>query len=133
MKPGLLDREITIWRKATSADPEWQAPDSSFGTERVVWLPLVPVAGSPTAGERLPAEVQDALPSRSEGVIQGMKVSRQATRIRMRYRTDLTPDMRVVVHGDADVLYQIIGGPAEIGARKDGIEIMCERVSTDPA
>jgi hypothetical protein len=133
VKAGLLDREVSIWRKATSADPEWQTPDATYGTERVVWLPLVPLAGSPLTGERFPAEVQDALPSRSEGVVQGMRVSRQGTRIRMRYRTDITADMRVIVHGDADVTYQIIGGPAEIGGRKNGIEIVCERVSTDPA
>lgn len=130
MRAGDLDREVSIWRRAVSGDPEYQAPETGFGTERVVWLPLVPLAGSPLAGERFPAQVQDALPSRSEAVVQGLQVARNQTRIRMRYRNDVTSAMRVIVHGDTDVTYQIVGGPAEIGGRKDGIEIVCERVTS---
>lgn len=130
MRAGDLDREVSVWRPAVTGDPEYQAPDTTYGTRRVVWVPLVPLAGSPAAGERFAAQVQDALPSRSESVVQGLAVARNQTRIRMRYRNDITSDMRVIVHGDSDVVMQIVGGPAAIGGRKDGIEIVCERVTS---
>ena len=78
------------------------------------------------------AEVQDALPSRSEAVRQGLAQARNQTRIRMRWRSDVDSSMRIVVHGDdADTVYQIVAGPAEIGAgRKREIEVVCERYST---
>jgi hypothetical protein len=47
--------------------------------------------------------------------------------MRMRYRSDVTTDMRVVLFRPTEQTWQIIGGPAEIGVR-DGIELMIERV-----
>jgi hypothetical protein len=38
--------------------------------------------------------------------------------------------MRVTVHGDSDVIYQIVGGPAEIGGRKEQVEMVLERFSS---
>lgn len=120
-----LDREITVEQKS-------ETTDATYGTKVVVWIPLVALPGSPVIGERFWAEVRDALPSRSEGVAQDMRVSRKATRIRLRYRNDITSDMRVIVHGDTDELYQIVSPMAEIGGRKAFIEFMAEKFTSDP-
>lgn len=65
------------------------------------------------------AEVQDVLPSRGETVAVGTTMTRPA-RVRMRYRTDVTPDMRFVDGGRA--LY-IVAGPAVLG-RQEGLEFV---------
>lgn len=118
-----LNRQISIERKSVTQD-------STYGTETVAWVPLVAAAGSPVVAERFWAEVQDALPSRSESVRNGLAVAKNQTRIRMRHRSDVDSTMRITVHGSADVIFQIIGGPAEIGGRKAYLEMMCERYST---
>ena len=116
-------RWITIEQKSVTQDP-------TYGTEVVTWVPLDPEPGSPSVAIRFRAEVQDALPSRSESVRQGLELARNQTRIRMRWRGDVTSDMRVTVHGDTDVVYQIVGGPAEIGGRKRRLEMVIERYSS---
>ena len=123
MRAGGLDRQITIEQKSVTVD-------ATYGTEIITWIPLVAEAGSPTVAVRFWANVQDALPSRSEAVTQGLAVARNQTRLRMRYRSDVTSDMRVTIHGDTDTVYQIVGGPAEIGSRKEQIELMLERYSS---
>lgn len=90
--------------------------DPDFGTDVVVWAEL---------GTRW-GNVQDVLPSRSESVQDGLEVSRNQTRLRMLYWTDIDSSMRVKIN---DVAYQIISGPAVIGD-KDGIELMLEKVSS---
>ena len=122
MKIGALDREITIKQKSVTQDPV-------YGTETITWIPLVYSAGSPSVAERFWANVQDVLPSRSESVRQGLEVARNQTRIRIRYRNDIDSSMLVTVHGDTDVDYQIVGGPAMIG-RKELLEMVCERYSS---
>ncbi|MCR4331285.1 MAG: head-tail adaptor protein [Sulfuricaulis sp.] len=122
MRAGLLDKQITIEQKQVTVDP-------TYGTELVSWIPLVAEAGSPTVAVRFWAEVKDALPSRSESVTQGLAVARNQSRLRMRYRSDVTSDMRVTVHGSADVVYQIVGGPAVIG-RNEWLEMVIERYSS---
>ena len=112
-RAGKFDRHVSIEYKTVERD-------ASYGTEVVTWERL----------ELVRAEVQDMLPSRSESVAQGLALARNQTRIRMRYRNDVTSDMRIVVHGDEDVVYQIIGGPAEVGGRKQMIEMVCERYSS---
>ena len=123
VQAGKLDRQITIERKSVTSDP-------NYGTEVITWAPLSVLPGSPPVAERFWAEVQDVMPSRSESVLQGLAVARNQTRIRMRWRSDVTSAMRVIVHGDADVLYQIVGGPAEIRGRKTMLEMVCERYSS---
>ena len=127
----VLNRQCTIERKAVSGDVGYVAPDSTYGTERVVWVPLVYAAGSPPVALRFWCEAQAALPSRSEAVVNGLAIARNLVRIRMRYRNDIDSSMRVLLHGDSDdEVLQIIGGPAEIGGRKTMIEMMCERITT---
>jgi len=38
--------------------------------------------------------------------------------------------MRVTVHRDTSVVYQIVAGPAFIGGRKDRIEMVIERATS---
>jgi len=68
------------------------------------------------------AEVQDALPSRGERLDNGLNLSRRPARVRIRYRDDVTPDMRFVM---GTRVMEIISGPAELGNR-DGLEFMVE-------
>ena len=72
------------------------------------------------------AEVQDHLPSRGEKLANGFNVASRPARVRMRYRDDITADMRIVVGGR---IMQIVSAPAELG-RRDGIEFMVEDYSS---
>lgn len=73
------------------------------------------------------AEVQDVLPSRGERLsASGINLAARPARVRMRYRDDITSDMRFVM--GARVM-QIISGPAEIGFR-EAVEFMVEDYST---
>lgn len=101
-----------------------------YGTELVTWVPLVALPGSPVVAERFYAEIQDALPSRSESVTQGLVVARNQTRLRMRWRDDVDSAMRVTIHEDTDRIMQIVGGPAQVGGRKQMIEMVLERYSS---
>lgn len=123
MRHPMLDRQITIEKKETTLD-------ATYGTEVISWVPLVAEAGSPVVAVRFWAEIQDVLPSRSEGVQQGLIVGRNQTRLRMRWRNDVDSSMRVTVHGETDVLYQIVAGPAEIGGRKAFMEMVLERYTS---
>jgi SPP1 family predicted phage head-tail adaptor len=123
MRAGSHNRQITIERPVSS-------PDATYGTPVVTWAPLAVLPGSPVVAEKFWAEVQDVMPSRAESVTQGLAVARNQTRIRMRWRDDVTSAMRIIVHGDSDVVYQIIAGPAEIEGRKERIEVMCEKYSS---
>lgn len=104
-----------------------------FGPVAGPWIPLVALPGSPAIPEKFWAQVQDVPPSRSEAVRQGLQLARNQVRLRMRWRDDVNSAMRVTVHGEdasADVVYQIVGGPAEINGRKRELELMLERYST---
>lgn len=118
-----LNREITVERKVVTLD-------TVHGTDIVTWEPLSYLPGSPAVAERYRAEIQDVLPSRSESVTQGLAVAKNQSRVRMRWRDDIDSSMRVTVHADSDVLYQIVAGPADFGGRKDRIEFVIEKYST---
>jgi len=108
------DRRITIER-STSVDSE-------YGPVPGPWEAI-------PNGYRVPAEVQDTLPSKSEAVKQGIRVNSQPARVRMPYLGGITSDMRIVVHGETDRILQIIAGPAELG-RRDGIEMVVMEYSS---
>lgn len=120
MRAGNLDCRIVIEYPVA-------AVDSTYGTETITWAPLV-AAGSPLAAVPLWAQWQDTLPSRSESVQNGLAMSRNQARIRMRYRADLTSAMRVTDYRTG-VVYQIVGGPATIG-RNQWSEIVVEKYSS---
>ena len=80
--------------------------------------------------------MQDALPSRGEQLADGIDVAARPARVRIRYRTDISSSMRVLVGrrvpGEdgadewlTDRTAQIITVPAEIGNR-EGLEFMVE-------
>lgn len=114
--------QITIERPTTI--------DGEFGPQPGPWVPLVAQTGSPTVAERMWAEMQDVMPSRSEAVKTGLATARNQTRCRMRWRDDVDSSMRVTWHRDSDVVYAIIAGPADIGGRKEEIEMVLERFSS---
>jgi SPP1 family predicted phage head-tail adaptor len=113
MQAGRTDTRMSFDRKSVEQD-------ATYGTEIITWVRHI------TAW----VEFQDVMPSRSESVQQGLAVARNQSRVRMRYRNDITSDMRAVRHGDEDVVYQIVGGPAEIMGRKNMIELVLERFSS---
>lgn len=71
-------------------------------------------------------EVRDVLPSRAETLDDNLAITRRPCRIRCDYREDVTPDMRVTFD---DRVLEITAGPAELG-RRDGLEMMCQELST---
>lgn len=79
----------------------------------------------------VPAEVQDLRPSRDERMNDGLTTASRRSRIVLRHRADITPDMRVLF---GSRVMQIIGGPAVLGNRV-GLEIMAEeyRPAGNPA
>lgn len=115
MHTGQMDRRITIQRQAKTA------ADSPYGEQITgdwedVWT-------------RLPAQVQDELPSASESVQNGLRMASRPARVRIRYLRGITVDMRVVVHNEQDDIYQIDSTPAEIG-RREWTEFTIKEYST---
>jgi SPP1 family predicted phage head-tail adaptor len=106
-----LDTRVRFERKVTTQD-------STYGTEIVSWSPVCVVW----------AEVLDVLPSRqqAEQVRQVVQVATLRSKVRIRYRTDIDATMRMLIGQD---VYQIVGGPAEIG-RHEFCEILAEKTST---
>lgn len=110
---GRLNSRISIFGVGVVDDPDYG-----------------PQPGQPiVVASRIPAEVQDVLPSKAESVQDGLALAKNRTRIRMRYRTDIDSSMTVTVHGAVERTLEIIGGPAILGNRT-GIEIMCEEISS---
>lgn len=109
MKKGPLNRRIAIERRTQSKDP-------IYGTTQEAWEPYVKVW----------AQVQDVLPSRAESISDDISIQRRPARVRMRFRDDITSDMRIIYQGR---VLEIISGPAELGHR-DGLELMVEESST---
>ena len=107
---GQLDRRITIKKTVITQD--------AHGAAVTTWTHFATVWASK----------QDALPSRAESVTQGvLKQAANQTRFRFRYIDGLDSSMRVEHDG---IVYNIVGGPAEIGDRLMYQEIMAERYAT---
>lgn len=109
---GPLTTRCRVEKKSITQDPD-------YGTEAITWALLAVVW----------CGVQDELPSRSEAVEQGLAMSTNRARVRMRYRSDIDSSMRFVIMRPGAMTYQIIAGPAELG-NKEGIEFMAERMSS---
>jgi SPP1 family predicted phage head-tail adaptor len=90
--------------------------EEEFGTDAIEWPVL----------DTVWAEVQDVLPSKSEKLAEGINIARQPARIRMRYRTDISSEQRLMVRGK---VMQIVSGPAVLGDKKY-IELIAESAST---
>ena len=107
---GSLDRRITFQSRGASKDPR-------LGTDR---------AGGWSDHATVWAQVRDVLPSRAERLDESINIARRPARIRLRYRSDITSDMRII-HGNR--VMQIVAGPVEIG-RREGLELMAEEFSS---
>lgn len=101
--------------------PEYKTAtqDATYGTEVIVWAALA---------ERWCTLVDDK-PSQSESVKQGLAINVNRARVQMRYCTDIDSSMRLVIMRPAETVYQIVGGPSEIG-NHDGVEFAVEKVSS---
>lgn len=102
MRGGQLDRRITIRRPA-------EVVDELYGPQAGGWE---------NVAERIPAQVWDDLPSKSESVQGGLRMADRPARVRIRYMRGLSSDMQIVVHNEIDEVFEISGGPAEIGRRE---------------
>lgn len=110
----MYDQRIRIEAKQSTIDPE-------YGTKSISWVPFATVW----------AQVQDILPSASaEKQPGGIRVENKPARIRIRYMSGITSDMRIILLNRGSEVMQIIAGPAELG-RKAGIEFLAEQYSTD--
>lgn len=121
MRGGNLDELIEIEYPVST-------PDAVYGSPVITWAPLVVLPGSPQVHAPLWAQFQDALPSRSESEQQTLVLARNQARVRMRYRSDVTSDMRIL-RVSQSTYYQIVGGPAMIG-RKQWTELTVEKYSS---
>lgn len=113
MRAGELDRRITIQRPVTREDP-------LYGPQPGGWENFA---------ERVPARVRDVLPSNAEAIQGGLASAARPAQVRIRYMRGISTDMRVIVHREVDELYQIKGGPAEIG-RGEWTEFTIEAYTT---
>ncbi len=106
---GSLDRRIQFEKPVTTRDP-------TYNTSKTTWEPHVKVW----------AQVRDVLPSRAESVDENASMQQRPSRIRMRFREDITADMRVVYR---ERVMEIVSGPAELG-RREGLELIVQELST---
>jgi head-tail adaptor len=103
--PGELEHEVRLERKV--ADPAFDSAggDDTWELVDTIWV-----------------GIRDSLPSRAERTEGGFTTSTRPARIRMYWRDDVEPSMRLV-HGAR--IMQIVSGPAELG-RRGGLELMVE-------
>lgn len=110
---GQLDRRITIQRQIVEEGEYGDQPTNE-------WEDVF---------ARIPAQVWDSLPGNSESVQSGLRMADRPARVRIRYLRGITSDMRVIVHNETDEVFQISGGPAELG-RRQWIEMTIRAYST---
>lgn len=75
------------------------------------------------------AEVQDVMPSRAERSQSGIRLASDSARVRMRYRADITSDMRIVELSGRRRTLSIVSGPAALGGMRE-LEFMVEKYSS---
>lgn len=118
-----LDRRITFQVKGDDLDADLNTPIEGD------WEAIG------TAPASVWAQVQDVLPSRGESNGDGIDTSRRPSRIRLRWREDITSAMRIILWkgdegGAVDRVMQIVSGPAEIFGRRTWMELMAEEYSS---
>ena len=115
MKRPKLDTRIRFLKRFT-------ATDETYGTKTDEWL----------IHAEAWAEVLDDMPSKTESVEDdALEVFSQGTRIRFRWRKDISPDMRILVLHSRERTLEIVGGVAEIGGRKAYMEVKAAEISTN--
>lgn len=113
MNIGPLDRRIRIERQDTITDATYGPQPANWTTFATLW-----------------ANVQEVLPSRGEGVPDGIRIAQRPARVRTRYVEGITSAMRVVYLDRSDRVMKIISQPVEIGGRKGGLEFMVAEYTT---
>lgn len=103
--PGEFDTLATVERPVADTSLDG-AGSGSWSVVDEVWL-----------------GIRDMLPSRSEKLSSGINIETRPARIRMRWREDITADMRFVIEGRGALM--IIAGPAMLG-RRQWMEFMVE-------
>lgn len=103
------DHRVTFRAMTVARDPKFNTRAKSWADHATVF-----------------AQVLDLLPSRGEQIADGVDIRRKPCRLRIRWRADINPDMRVVIGG---IEHAIVGGPAEVGRREE-LELVCEALST---
>lgn len=106
---GELDRRITIEQRTDTTDPVYRTRTASWILFATAW-----------------AQVQEVLPSRGDREANSIDLARRPCRVRMRWRGDVTSDMRMRWQGRT---YRIVSAPVEIG-RRQFIEFMAEETTT---
>lgn len=116
MRGGQLDRRITILAPGPDVDR------GEYGPQPGEYTPIV-------KGVRIPARRVDTRPSNAESVGDGLRMAFKPSILHLRYRPDITSNMRVIMHDEADRLYEMTSEPAEIG-RREWLEISLREYST---
>jgi head-tail adaptor len=117
MNIGPLNREIEFQYRSVTQDPV-------FNTDVVTWTAV-------DADQQF-ANIQDVMPSRSsaESIVNGAtEVAVNRTRIRTRWRDDITSAHRIKITYPSVRYLQIVIGPSEIGGNMNFIEMMCEEIT----
>ena len=109
MRPGQLDRRLLIEQKSVTRD-------AAFGSEVVTWVPLATVWCS----------ANDVLQPKAEATKQDIRVHTRPCRVLIRYRGDVTTDMRATLIDRGRVMQ--ITSVAEFG-RREATELMGEAYS----
>lgn len=107
MDIGTLDRRIRIEQPTVTKDATYGSATETWSTFATLW-----------------AQVQDVLPSKAESQGFGIRIAERPARIRTRYVSGITSDMRVVLLDRDNRIMKIITQPAEIGGRRDGLEFL---------
>lgn len=100
---------------AAGRDPEYGTP--------------LPAAWTPLPGGEVWAEIKDVMPSKGESEDEGLQLVRGATRVRIRYREDITAAMRIVELTGRKRALSIITEPAALFNNSE-LEFMAERFSS---
>lgn len=112
MRTGKANQRIRFEQQLTETD-------ATYGPQPGDWIPVCTVW----------AEVQDVLPSRAETTAD-IRIASRPARVRLlRYRSDITSAMRIVLVDRGNRVLNIVAGPAEMG-RKEGLELMAQEFST---
>lgn len=112
MNIGQLTRRLLIEQKSVTRD-------SGFGSEVITWVPLATVWCSAL-------DVLNPKNGGDERIKEGVRTLTRPCRVLIRYRADVTTDMRVTLVDRSRVMQ--ITSMAEIG-RAEALELMCEEYS----
>jgi SPP1 family predicted phage head-tail adaptor len=112
MRAGNMRSRIRIEYKSSTVDP-------NYGTKTETWLSLAEVW----------AEVEDILQGKSETTTNGLRIASDQVRIKIRYREDITPAMRIVELNGMKRTLSITSGPSMTKWREE-LEMMTEGYSS---